>query len=197
MATGDFCLVPSDVRDIKLKTAKTRGEIAVALMSIGNAEGDVAFINTRTMRKIIRNQFTVIPTPQSVIDLFNNRVGNPVAARRRNPVYPNLREVLQDEVHSEQLSAEKIAPAANPVVCVHRDTPDDVDAKALLMKLPPEHIVGTKQTPAAPREEIAANLVDPITNDIKLHGNNVEPAENAADNKIPDDSNIAAPALDI
>ena len=159
VAYGDVCLVPGEVNEMESKTAKARGEIAIAMLPLGNPSGDIIFLNTRTMRKIIRNHFTVIPTPQSIIDRFEQHVGNRFAERRRNPIYRNLRGIVHDRVPEtadekpEAAGRDAIMPAAEPELPVHRETSDAVEQEIVEHILPdPSVATSDIDLPVTPAE---------------------------------------------
>jgi hypothetical protein len=158
VAYGDVCLVPSDVGDTESKTAKARGEIAIAMLPHGNNSGDVTFLNTRTMCKIVRNQYTVIPTPQYIINHLKSHVGNKFAESRRNPIYRNFRGDLISE--GEEVPAEEppqqLADAAEPMIPVNRDTSEHVDDE-----IHQEHAPGNALEPEEPAVDQAPQQDDP------------------------------------
>lgn len=120
VAYGDVCLVPSEVNDMESGTSKSRGEMAIAMLPHGNSSGDITFINLRTMDKLVRNRFTVIPTPEYVITYLKDHVGNNVAAMRRHPVYRNMKgEIIDDD--PPPLEQQQIIEAAEPVIAVNRE----------------------------------------------------------------------------
>jgi len=181
LAYGDVCLVHSDIGDNESKTSKARGEIVIAMLPHGNSAGDITFLNTRTMHKLVRNEFTVIPTPQFLIDHLKQHVGNRYAAMRRNPIYRTLSGDPVDDAPPEpvQEAPQQLAEAAEPVIPVNRETSERVDDESIEQLLPlqaPEVVAPAAEPAPAAMAEMA------------------EPAPDT-DEELPDAENSEAPTL--
>lgn len=184
LAYGDVCLVPSDIGDNQSKTAKARGEIAIAMLPHGNQSGDITFLNTRTMCKLVRNQFTIIPTPEFVISYLKRHVGNRFAESRRNPIYRSLRgEIIGDAPQQIELPAtEQAAELEEPVVPVNRDTSDRVDEEIRENDLPNQEPIGQAAEPESREEEAAPDAPEEVP---------------PRDEELPEDAVPDAPTVDI
>ena len=156
---GDVCLVPSDVPENESKTSKARGEIAIAMLPHGNQSADITFLNARTMYKIVRNTFTVIPTPQFVVEYLKQHVGNRFAATRRNPIYRTIRGELEDDAHQDpiQEAPQQAAEAAEPVIQVNREmrvhVEEDNGQDELPMQDQPAPTAEPRPEPAPPSDD--------------------------------------------
>ena len=191
LAYGDVCLVHSDIGDNESKTSKARGEIVIAMLPHGNAAGDITFLNTRTMHKLVRNEFTVIPTPQFVIDYLKQHVGNRYAAIRRNPIYRTLGgDIIGDaEPQPVRETPQQIAEAAEPVIPVNRETSERVDDERIEQLLP------------FPAPEIVTPAAEPVPAD-NAPVPEAEMADTAepppdVDAELPDAEHSDAPTLDV
>ena len=163
------------------KTSKARGEIAIAMLPHGNPSADITFLNARTMYKIVRNIFTVIPTPQFVVEYLKQHVGNRFAATRRNPVYRTLRGELNEDAHQDPFreAPQLAAEAAEPVIQVNRETQAQEEADKDDLPTPD------------PQVEPAPPIDDPMP------GQEEQKAPGNCDVELPEAEAEGAPVLDI
>lgn len=179
-AFGDVCLIPSDIGDNESKTSSARGEIAIALLP----RGDITYLNTRTMHKIVRNDFTVIPTPQFIIEYLNRHVGNRYAASRQNPVYRSLRgEIIGDAPREDTLETpQQIAEATEPVVEMNSETPD---------------IANIQQDSPLTDSVQVTEAAEPESAEIATEPEELPQPDAGGDQELPDSESVEAPTLNV
>jgi hypothetical protein len=98
---GDYCQIARPKTD---NTMKARTEAAIALLPAGNQQGTVKFLNLETGKTCRRDQFTILPFTQEVINALNKMSANSSAValeeekqqdapEEPNPFLPPQREV--------------------------------------------------------------------------------------------------------
>lgn len=96
VAFGDYCLC-YDTSNQFINSSRPRMEECIALMPVGNPDGDVSFLSLRTGRIITRNKFDILPTPDGVIQHINQQyevnVGKPY---RETAVFRSDTKIFED-----------------------------------------------------------------------------------------------------
>jgi hypothetical protein len=97
---GDYvqCQVPYTDNSMSLRTSS-----CIALYPTGSRSGSCKFLVLKTMKIVVRDKWTALPTPQSIIDFVNGIAANGGRVAVRDPVFavgakhvsvPDLKELV-------------------------------------------------------------------------------------------------------
>ena len=124
VAYGDYCLVyDTSISPLEKNSPKRRKEECVALLPVGNKDGDVKFLSLLTGKVITRNNFKVFPMPDTVIERINDMHARSGAKKYSlAPVYRTPFHVIEDGDLDEFIEME---PPNVDVMPLHGREPDE------------------------------------------------------------------------
>jgi hypothetical protein len=101
---GDYAQVKSN--NPITNNNEARSESAIALLPVGNTQGSVKFYSIRSGRIFTRDQFTILPTPQEVVQVMNaladkDKVrsdGNIDVRNSKNLPIMDMEQIIQSDV---------------------------------------------------------------------------------------------------
>ena len=123
VAFGDYCLVyDTSISPFTQNSPKRRKEECVALLPVGNQDGDVKFLSLATGKILTRNNFKVFPMPDTVIAHIDAMFDKSGAKKySMAPVYRTPFHEIEDGDLDELIEME---PPEVDVIPLHGREPD-------------------------------------------------------------------------
>jgi hypothetical protein len=180
VAYGDYCLVyDTSLSPMEINSSKRRKEECLAMLPVGNKDGDVKFFSLKSGKILTRNSFKVYPTPESVIKHLNALYDLTGRKYSLTPAYRTpFHEIddgdVEDFIEMEPIEEEMIplegreppAPAQPREVEVLPELPvEDLPEEPPAEEPPAEEPPAEELTDEPPAEELSieecATVVDP------------------------------------